>query len=138
MDEFPIASTAIMSDFYMDDYLGGANTIDEANKLQDNTINIMNGAGFVLRKWISNEPALLTEISKIESVPMHKYVLNIDDGTIKTLGLFWCTRSDAYQYKVNNYNSSNNQTISKRNILSTIGTIYDPLGQIGPVYSLIV
>lgn len=60
----------------------------------------MNGAGFVLRKWISNEPELLTEVLNTESDPI--YTLNIDGGAIKMLRLFWCPLSNTCQYKVNN------------------------------------
>ncbi|XP_050064174.1 uncharacterized protein LOC126553022 [Aphis gossypii] len=57
-EKAPLASRAIKSDFYMDDLLTGANTIADAVNLREEVINTMNSAGFVLRKWISNEPAL--------------------------------------------------------------------------------
>ncbi|KAL4099118.1 hypothetical protein QTP88_023596 [Uroleucon formosanum] len=39
---FPEASSAVASDFYMDDYLGGAQTIDAAIKLRDGIVKIVN------------------------------------------------------------------------------------------------
>ncbi|XP_050535103.1 uncharacterized protein LOC126902121 [Daktulosphaira vitifoliae] len=127
--KYPLASQAIISDFYVDDYLGGANTIEEAENLRDQIITITNSAGFPLRKWISNEPSLLSSISNINNDP--HCVLNMDGSAIKTLGLLWSPRDDLYQYKFNNQSSV--QAISKRTVLSTIATIFDPLGLIGPV-----
>lgn len=130
-EKAPLASQAIKSDFYMDDLLTGANTIADAVNLREKVINTMNSAGFVLRKWISNEPALLTNISNNNDDPM--FILNIDGTAVKTLGLYWDPRTDAYQYKISNRNYTNDLAMSKRKVLSTIATIYDPLGLIGPV-----
>jgi len=126
-----LASRAIKSDFYMDDLLTGANTIADAVNLREEVINTMNSAGFVLRKWIFNEHALLTNISNNNDDPM--FILNIDGTAVKTLGLYWDPRTDAYQYKISNRNYTNDLAMSKRKVLSTIATIYDPLGLIGPV-----
>jgi len=60
---FPDAHKAITNDFYMDDYLGGANDITVAKKIRDDVISILNSAGFKLRKWISNDQRLLENIS---------------------------------------------------------------------------
>jgi len=61
------------------------------------------------------------------------FILNIDGTAIKTLGLYWDHRTDAYQYKISKCNNySDDPAMSKRKVLSTIATIYDPLGLIGP------
>jgi len=128
----PFAAQAIKSDFYMDDLLTGTNTLEDAIKLREKLINILSSAGFVLRKWISNEPALWTNMLNNNDDPV--FILNIDGIAIKTLGLYWDPRADAYQYKISNRNNySNNPAMSKRKVLSTIATIYDPLGLVGPV-----
>lgn len=59
-------------------------------------INILNSAGFKLRKWIANDQRLLENISNEDNDPLR--VLNLDDNTIKTLGLFWNPLNDVYQY----------------------------------------
>lgn len=130
-EKAPFAAQAIKSDLYMDDLLTGANTIEDAINLRENVINIMSSAGFILRKWISNDPALLTNMSNNKDDPM--FILNIDGTAVKTLGLYWDPRTDVYQYKISNRNNSNDPAMSKRKVLSTIATIYDPLGLIGPV-----
>ncbi|KAL4092497.1 hypothetical protein QTP88_026998 [Uroleucon formosanum] len=60
--QFPNASIAVATDFYMDDYLGGAQTIDEAVKLNNEIVSITNAAGFRLRKRVSNDNRLLSGI----------------------------------------------------------------------------
>lgn len=129
-NQYPAASKAIKNDFYMDDYLGGANTITEAICLRDNIINIMSSAGFLLRKSVSNDLRLLENIPNKDNDPLH--VLNLNGCTIKTLGLFWCPNYDTYQYKVNE-SIDDKRAITKREILSIISAIYDPLGLIGPI-----
>lgn len=128
---FPDAHKAITNDFYMDDYLGGANDITVAKKLRDDVISILNSAGFKLRKWISNDQRLLKKISNEDNDPLR--VLNLDDNTIKTLGLLWNPLDDVYQYKVNSNYKNNVEPITKRMVLSTISMIFDPLGLVGPV-----
>ncbi|KAF0706201.1 Integrase catalytic domain-containing protein, partial [Aphis craccivora] len=61
------ACEAIRNDFYMDDFLSGADTIENATKLRDEVILIMKKAGMTLRKWSSNEPSLISCMSKKEN-----------------------------------------------------------------------
>lgn len=126
---YPVACDAIAQDFYMDDYLGGASTIEQAIELRNEIITILSAAGFHLRKWVSNNTQITTGIPNINNDPLQ--VLNIGVSAIKTLGLFWMPGDDTYQYKFEKINDV--KTITKRIVLSTIATIFDPLSLIGPV-----
>lgn len=126
---FPEASSTVATDFYMDDYLGGAQTIDAAVKLRDEIVVITNKGGFNLRKWVSNDQRLLTGIQNDDNDPLR--VLNLDGSAVKTLGLSWSPSNDTYAYKIDKIN--NNGVITKRTVLSAIATIFDPLSLIGPV-----
>ncbi len=61
-DSHPAASRAIIHDFYVDDYLAGADTLVEANLLQTELCDLLKQAGMTLRKWRSNSTELLSLI----------------------------------------------------------------------------
>ncbi|XP_060841938.1 uncharacterized protein LOC132922439 [Rhopalosiphum padi] len=61
---FPEACTAIKNDFYMDDYLGGANTKEMAVKLRNDLRTVLQSGGFNLRKWSANDSVLLQNLNK--------------------------------------------------------------------------
>lgn len=57
--QLPIAACrAIKQYFYMDDLLSGADTKEDAIKLRDDIITVLNSAGFELSKWSSNTQEL--------------------------------------------------------------------------------
>ncbi|UYV63774.1 hypothetical protein LAZ67_2005591 [Cordylochernes scorpioides] len=59
---YPKATEAIRRDTYVDDILTGAENSLEAMGLQRELIDLLRGGGFVLRKWASNDLALLKQI----------------------------------------------------------------------------
>ncbi|KAK9744298.1 Pao retrotransposon peptidase [Popillia japonica] len=81
-----------------------------------------------LRKWASNEPSLLKDLSNSSNSHV---VLSADKGEdINTLGLLWNSKSDILQYSTVSEPVKN---FTKRNILSQISKIFDPLGLIAPL-----
>ena len=54
----------ILNDFWVDDLLSGADTLEEACVFQDNLIETLNMNCLPLRKWSSNEPQLVTRLPK--------------------------------------------------------------------------
>ncbi|GJQ70755.1 hypothetical protein Trydic_g687 [Trypoxylus dichotomus] len=69
MDNFPRAANAIVHDFYVDDFLSGSDTVEEAQLLCNQVSQILQGGCFELRKWVSNNPQILTVLnsSKVSS-----------------------------------------------------------------------
>lgn len=87
--------------------------------------------GMELSKWASNckallEPASATHAENVVSLDCTKS----DDEPVKTLGLLWFPMSDTFGYKVHNSSRIDN---TKRNVLSEISKIFDPLGLLAPV-----
>ncbi|XP_044745188.1 uncharacterized protein LOC123307050 [Coccinella septempunctata] len=110
----PLAAEIVLRDFYVDDLLSGADTIEEARHIQKEVADLLKKGGFDIRKCKYN---VLTE---------SKSTVTLDDknGPTKTLGITWTPREDNIQYLIKR-NSEHRSTKSK--ILSEIATIFDPL-----------
>ena len=61
-EEFPMALQAVQESFYVDDCLSGADSVEEAIKLQWQLYNLFCKGGFLLHKWNSNEPSVLRHV----------------------------------------------------------------------------
>ncbi|XP_076676250.1 uncharacterized protein LOC143373173 [Andrena cerasifolii] len=109
-----------MKDFYVDDLLTAANTIDEVRLLRQQISQILSTAGFTLRKWASNDPRTLDK----HDDHLQRVEIKADKDP-KTLGLLWVIQDDSLRYSVTTLSP---QRISKRSILSEISKIFDPLG----------
>ncbi|XP_043064383.1 uncharacterized protein LOC122320285 [Drosophila ficusphila] len=126
---FPLGAEVIQRDFYVDDLISGAQTVDEAIIIVDQTSKILSRGGFKLRKWCSNVPAALGGVSDEDK----ESYLKFDDGTdfIKTLGLAWDPASDQLLFSLSVLQLTSSPC--RRSVLSAIARFYDPLGLVGPV-----
>lgn len=97
--EYPLASTTLKNDFYVDDVLSGADSVNEALNLNTELTELMQSARFNLRKWSSNSNELL------ERIPQQNQELNAINGIIKTLGVMWQTETDelAFDMSLNRF-----------------------------------
>lgn len=87
--------------------------------------------GFVLEKWISNSRAVLETISEEQKAKELKD-LDLDRDNLpleRALGLLWCVESDSFQFKM----EVKQQALTRRGMLSTTSSVYDPLGILAPV-----
>ncbi|KAL4103985.1 hypothetical protein QTP88_019298 [Uroleucon formosanum] len=89
----PSVSRAITEDFYVDDLITGASSIDECFFTYTELCRVLNAAGMSLRKWCSNSPLLLNKIPLTQDDPSYLLRLN-DENTISTLGLTWQPRQN--------------------------------------------
>ncbi|XP_037931170.1 uncharacterized protein LOC119665982 [Teleopsis dalmanni] len=122
-------ATSLNRDFYVDDGLIGADTINEALLIQQQLITILDKAGMKLKKWCANNPKLLHGIAPEDQ----EVNLNFDSKETQftnTLGLLWLPKSDSFRIKVNIRDHSHT---TKRSMSSDLAHIYDPLGLIGPI-----
>jgi len=62
LEKFPRAATIIRDDFYMDDLLTRANTLEEAVELRTQVSTLLESGKFPLRKWRSNDLRILQHI----------------------------------------------------------------------------
>lgn len=126
--EWPLGSRCVKSSFYVDDFIYGSDTIESGLQIQSETIEILKSAGFKLRKWSTNDSLLLANIpeSDRECSPL---LLFGSESSVKTLGIFWNTIDDSFSFKIK---LEQHEVHTKRNVLSNISKIFDPLGWLSP------
>jgi hypothetical protein len=128
----PKAAQMSHNDFYVDDLLSGSQTLAEAIQLQKDKSSILQQAGFLLRKWASNNLELLATIP--ENLRETQNVLPLDkEDSVSTLGLLWNPTSDQFQLKCQITSTAEVHTTNKHSILSTVASVFDPLGLISPI-----
>ncbi|XP_013856110.1 uncharacterized protein LOC106511941, partial [Austrofundulus limnaeus] len=126
----PIGSEFIEKDFYVDDGVTSTDTVERAVQLAQEAIEICKQGGLRLHKFISNSPAVL------QNIPPSECAVNIKtkDLTVKdmpkerALGMQWSVETDCFKFD----NTLKNQPPTRRGILSTVASIYDPLGFLAP------
>ncbi|XP_038116923.1 uncharacterized protein LOC119769092 [Culex quinquefasciatus] len=127
----PLAAKTIKHDFYVDDMLSGADSIEEAQKLVGDTSERLMAAGFLLRKWRSSDNAVLEAIPEELRDEGGAKELDSSTAAVKTLGLLWDSSSDEFKFKTPTWNSAT--VFTKQTVLSDTARIFDPVGLVGPV-----
>lgn len=115
----------IIHDFYVDDLLTGADDVNELEFIRTEVTNALASARMPLRKWRSNVPALVHGDSQS--------TLDLDVGASesnKLLGLDWFATSDELGFSSSPLPFKD--SVTKRDILSAIARIFDPLGLLSP------
>ncbi|XP_076655808.1 uncharacterized protein LOC143360652 [Halictus rubicundus] len=134
---YPEAVNAIKYKHYVDDYLDSVDTEDEAKRLIREVTEIHRRGGFQMCGWTSNSDAVMKEMSGG----------NVTSGTVqltakerrasKTLGLYWDAMSDTFSFNTNKKQNAvslplQEKGITKREMVRTIMSIFDPLGFLAP------
>ncbi|XP_030763227.1 uncharacterized protein LOC115887855 [Sitophilus oryzae] len=131
LKQYPEACKVILKDFYVDDLIFGTSNINDAIRLKDQISSILAYAGFILRKWASNEKSSLNLQEYSQNLPQF-FITDSDDKSVKTLGIFWEPNKDKLSYSVNLAELST-QKITKRFILGIVAQVFDPLGLLGSI-----
>ena len=122
-----IAAESITTEFYVDDVLTGANTIDEAKIIREELNSLLFKAGMKLRKWQSSSSEL------IESIPEDQVVLPISASSshgTKALGVYWNTQTDMLHVSTPELKPQDVPT--KWEITSVLARVFDVLGWFAP------
>ncbi|XP_071486966.1 uncharacterized protein [Diadema antillarum] len=117
--------------FYVDDCLCSTQSVQEAEKLVSDLTEICRGRGFRLTKWLCNEPEVLAKIP-VEERAKSVRDLSLDvknEITEKALGIVWSTNEDTLGVTIN----LKDKPETRRGILSTVSSVYDPIGCVAPV-----
>jgi hypothetical protein len=128
---FPAAARLLRSSVYMDDILGGADTIENVTRLKQELTDLLRSGGFELSKWTSNSKEVLQDVAE-EHLEKPKKIFDNADGPsfFKILGIQWDSSSDCFSYRTKLDDTSG---CTKRLILSILARTFDPLGWISPI-----
>ena len=128
---YPNAQLHLNRSFYVDDLLGGADTVQEAKDLYSQLSEILSKAGFTLRKYRSNSKEVLGAIPNelLEPMPTKEMVDCHSSSYPKALGLVWDSVNDTMCTDVSH---SGKPAQTKKEILSDTSKTFDILGWITP------
>ena len=127
-----LVDEVILSDSYVDDFLTGAESIDEAKKLRNEWQEKLLGGDFSLRKWSSSGVEVLKDLPPHLLETKHVLELNKEFKSIKALGAVWYPSRDVFCFR---YDGSFETGSLKRQLLSEIeiSKIFDRLGWIAMI-----
>ena len=119
----------VTKSFYVDDCISGKNSIEKALELYKKLeMRFLEGL-FHLRKWRTNDPDLRQKINSVENIETQT-----ESTPEKILRITWDENSDTLNFDLKEIIETACSNIpTKRNILSTLSSFYDPLGLIQPI-----
>ena len=124
-----ITARTIRENFYVDDLLKSVNSEDDAIKLIKNVRSMCNEGGFNLTKFVSNSKKVLHSILKTfrrNGVKDKDLRCKLSDEQV--LGILWNVEADTLGFKI----AIKEKPLTRRGMLSTLSSIYDPLGLCAP------
>lgn len=126
----PETITTVLRNFYVDDCLKSTADDSTAIRLAQQLRTILQRGGFRLTKWISNSRELLKTIPSTEHVKGIAE-LDLDQSSLpseRALGVLWRIEEDVFGYDV----TPPMKPVTRRGMLSTVSSVYDPLGFVSP------
>ncbi|KAL0151744.1 hypothetical protein M9458_052970 [Cirrhinus mrigala] len=121
----------VMRNFYVDDGLTSVPTEEEAIDLLQRTQKMLAASNLKLHKIASNSSKVMTAFAP-EDLAKDLKDLDFSADPLplqRSLGLIWNLESDSFGFQV----SQEEKPFTKRGILSTVQSIYDPLGFVAPI-----
>ena len=125
------AAEFVRRNFYVDDGVTSVEDTETPTQLASDTIKLCGEGGFTLHKFISNEPTVIEALSPYVS----RTNLSVEVGRQhpsqfeQALGITWDTVEDTLSFHI----EIPDKPMTRRGILSSVSSLYDPLGLISPV-----
>ena len=125
------AADFMRRDFYVDDGLKSVKDIDTAIGLIQKTQGMCAMAGLKLHKFSSNKKEVIQAVAPedrakgLQNLDLTRDPLPIE----RTLGIMWCAETDSFQFRI----VIQDRPLTRRGILSTVCSVYDPLGFVAPL-----
>ena len=131
-DEYQQTAEIVAEDTYVDDVIGGGDTVAEVRSFKEKTIKILGDAQFELHKWHSNIPEIASNVEEIineDEITYTKDQLNQCRKESSILGVPWNEQEDTITVNI----PKGTFEATKRGVLKFLASIYDPLGIISPI-----
>ena len=125
------AADFMRRDFYVDDGLKSVKDVDTAIELIQKTQGMGAKAGLKLHKFSSNKKEVIQAVAPedrakgLQDLDSTRDPLPIE----RTLGIMWCAETDSFQFRI----VIQDRPLTRRGILSTVCSVYDPLGLVAPL-----
>ena len=147
-DEDPEFARKMLEGFHVDDLVTGEKNSSAAFHLYETSKQRMAAGGFRLRKWMTNDKALRDRIERNESnatsarneeeETFAKVTLGtgaeVSKRCQKVLGLSWDCEKDCIEFSFKKLaDRAREMKLTKRNLLSLLAGLFDPLGIISPM-----
>ena len=144
-EEDPGFARKVKDSLYIDDLVTGTSTVEEAFSLFKKAKDRLKAGGFHMHKWKTNDDNLLQAIkietketreSKDQETTYAKESLgtNINEEEDKVLGVKWNKMDDNLVYDFQEtIERAEGLEPTKRNILSMMASVFDPLGLVSPI-----
>ena len=129
--QYPTAQRHIEQSFYVDDLLGGADSVEETKLLYRQLAGTLQKGGFTLRKYRSSSQEVLDIIpaEMKETVPTKEMVDSHSEAHPKALGVIWNSVDDTMRIDVDYLGGD---VRSKRDVLLDTFKTFDVMGWITP------
>lgn len=135
-DKFQRAAFAITENHHVDDLLDSVDTVEEAIQLINDVRYIHEQGGFKIRNFLSNSKEVLAGIGQNSDGETKDLSICKDSEFEKILGMWWNTEIDEEDYftyslkftKLDKDVVEGRRAPTKREVLRTLMTIFDPLG----------
>ena len=124
------ASEFLKNDFYVDDGLTAVPSPEEAIDLIEKTKSLCKTRGIRLHQFVSNDSSVIESIpdedraKSISTISLGQEEVHVE----RVLGIQWSIDLDCFQFKI----VLKDRPATRRGILSTVSSVYDPLGFLAP------
>ena len=93
-------------DFYVDDILTGARSIEQAEALQKDLISGLERKKFDLRKWTCSDPSITLSLPPEYREANESFEFPDKNHTIKTLGVVWSPSHENFSFRIQRLDQS--------------------------------
>ncbi|XP_064082740.1 uncharacterized protein LOC135198761 [Macrobrachium nipponense] len=122
--------STIRHNFYVDDCLKSCADVSTAVKLVKDLVSATGEGGFRLTKFVSNSIDVLKALPAEDcSVESDKFNLDMESLMTRALGMLWDLKEDSFKFSI----ELKDNPFTRRGLLSTISSLYDPLGLLSPI-----